>query len=38
MTKSSTFTASGLQARKGLEILALGNDSAYRDICHKVKT
>lgn len=38
MTKSSTFTASGLQARKGLEILALGDYSAYRDICHKVKT
>ena len=38
MTKSSTFTASGLQVRKGLEILALGNYSAYRDICHKVKT
>lgn len=38
MTKSSTFTASGLQVRKGLEILALGDYSAYRDICHKVKT
>lgn len=38
MTKSSTFTASGLQVRKGLEILALGEYSAYRDICHKVKT
>ena len=38
MTKSPTFTASGLQARKGLEILALGDYSAYRDICHKVKT
>ena len=38
MTKSSTFTASGLQVRKGLEILALGNYSAYRDIGHKVKT
>ena len=38
MTKSSTFTASGLHARKGLEILALGDYSAYRDICHKVKT
>lgn len=38
MTKSSTFTASGLQVRKGLEILALGDYNAYRDICHKVKT
>lgn len=38
MTKSPTFTASGLQARKGLEILALGDYSAYRDVCHKVKT
>ena len=38
MTKSPTFSASGLQARKGLEILALGDYSAYRDICHKVKT
>lgn len=38
MTKSPSFTASGLQARGGLEILALGDYSAYRDICHKVKT
>lgn len=38
MIKSTSFTASGFQARKGLEILALGDYSAYRDICHKVKT
>ena len=38
MIKSTSFAASGFQARKGLEILALGDYSAYRDICHKVKT
>ena len=38
MNKSTSFIASGLQARMGLEVLALGDYSAYRDICHKVKT
>ena len=38
MNKGTSFTASGFQARKGLDILALGDYSAYRDICHKVKT
>ena len=38
MHSSTSFIASGLQARPSLEIFALGDYSAFRDICHKVKT
>ena len=38
MHSGQPFIASGLQARLGLEILALGDYSAFREICHKVKT
>ena len=38
MHSSPSLTGSVLQAPSGLEILCLGHYSAYRDICHGVKT
>ena len=38
MHSSPSLPSSGLQALPGLEILSLGDYSAYRELCHKVKS